>query len=202
MVPPAPRAVSGRDYRRCPAGAQDARVQPSRPSFWSHLTLGPATFRSGMDYDDLLKLLRALHDQRVEYVLVGGVAMNLCGSVRATEGVDLFIRPTQENVARLRAALASQWSDDDIDGITAQDLAGRYPTIRYGPPGTDYSIDLLSRLRTAMGYDDLVWKSVQVEGVPVRLATPETLYRMKRNTLRPIDRADAQALRDLFGLED
>lgn len=155
-----------------------------------------------MVFEDLIELLRALHEHGVEYVLVGGVAMNFHGIVRATEDVDLFVRPTEENIARLRAALASRWEDDDIESITAADLAGDYPTIRYGPPGTQYAIDLLSRLGTAVSFDDLAWEPVVVEGVTVRLATPETLHRMKRNTLRAVDRADAAALRDLFGLED
>ena len=154
-----------------------------------------------MDYDDLLRLLRALHRHDVEYVLVGGVAMNLHGIARSTEDVDLFVRPDDENVARLRAALASLWSDDDIEGITAEDLAGDYPMIRYGPPGTDYAIDILARLGTAVGFDDLVWETHDLEGTPVRLATPATLYRMKRNTVRPVDRMDAEALRDKFDLE-
>jgi hypothetical protein len=63
-------------------------------------------------------------------------------------------------------------------------------------------IDLLSRLGTAFDFDAIAWESVDVEGIPVRLATPETLYRMKRDTLRDVDRADAEALRRLFGLED
>jgi len=155
-----------------------------------------------MDFDDLLRLLRSLHEHGVEYVLVGGVAMNLHGVVRATEDVDLFVRPTEENVSRLRAALSSLWEDDEIQDIRAQDLADRYPTIRYGPPGTAYAIDLLARLGTAVRYEDLQWEAIDVDGVPVRLATPETLYRMKRDTLRPIDRADAETLRELFGLED
>jgi len=153
-------------------------------------------------FEDLIALLRALHEHGVEYVLVGGVAMNFHGIVRATEDVDLFVRPTEKNIARLRAALASRWEDDDIESITAADLAGDYPTIRYGPPGTQYAIDLLSRLGTAVSFDDLAWEPVVVEGVTVRLATPETLHRMKRNTLRAVDRADAAVLRDLFGLED
>jgi hypothetical protein len=155
-----------------------------------------------MDYDDLLKLLMAFHRHRVEYVLVGGVALNLHGIVRATEDIDFFVRPEEQNVARLREALHSLWSDADIDGITAEDLSGRYPTIRYGPPGTDYAIDILSRLGTAIGYEDLVFETIDVEGVPVRLATPETLYRMKKDTTRPIDRADAAALSRMFELED
>lgn len=155
-----------------------------------------------MGLDGLLHLLRSLHEHGVEYVLVGGAAINLHGIVRATEDVNLFIRLSKENVARLRRALASLWDDEEIQGITAEDLSGRYPTIRYGPPEGDLVIDLLSRLGTAFDFDSLTWETVEVEGVPVRLATPETLYRMKRGTLRDVDRADASALQRLFGLED
>ncbi len=155
-----------------------------------------------MNYDDLLALLGAFHRERVEYVLVGGVALNLHGIVRATEDVDFFVDPTDANIALLRKALRSIWADDEIDGITAEDLRGPYPTIRYGPPDTDYAIDILARLGTAVSFSDLKWESRVIEGVPVRLATPETLHRMKRNTLRPIDRADAAALANKFDLED
>jgi len=158
-----------------------------------------------VDYDDLLALLGALHRNRVEYILVGGVALNLHGIVRATEDVDLFVEPDDGNIARLRNALRSLWPDDEIEGITAEDLRGPYPTIRYGPPGTDYAIDILSRLGTAVSFADLSWEARELEGIPVRLATPDTpdtLYRMKRNTLRPIDRADAAALESKFDLED
>jgi len=155
-----------------------------------------------MALGDLLRLLRALHEHDVEYVLVGGAAINLHGIIRATEDVDLFVRPSEENVARLRGALESLWEDAEIAGITAADLSGRYPTIRYGPPQGDLVIDLLSRLGTAFDFDAIAWETVDVEGIPVRLATPETLYRMKRGTLRDVDRADAEALRRLFGLED
>lgn len=152
-----------------------------------------------MDYEDLRGLLRALGEHDVEYVLVGGVAMNLHGIVRATEDVDLFVRPTAANVARLRAALRSLWDDDAIDDITAADFDGSYPTIRYGPPDTDWAIDLLSRLGSRVAYDDLDWEEATVQGMAVRLATPETLHRLKRDTVRPIDRLDAEALRAKFG---
>jgi hypothetical protein len=41
-----------------------------------------------------------------------------------------------------------------------------------------------------------------IEGVSVRVAAPATLYRMKKDTLRPMDRADAAALREKFELEE
>jgi hypothetical protein len=140
-----------------------------------------------MEFDRFLEFLRALEREHVEYVLVGGTAVNLHGIIRATEDIDVFVRPSAENVERVRQALRSLWSDPDIEQITASDLAGSYPTIRYGPPGEDFVIDLLSRLGTAVAFDDLEVQIVDVEGVPVRVATPATLYRMKRHTVRPID---------------
>jgi len=152
-----------------------------------------------MDFDKFLEVLRALAREGVDYVLVGAVALGVHGIVRATEDVDLFIRPDGENVERLKRALRSVWDDPDIAGITADDLAGEYPTVRYGPPGEGFVIDLLSRLGSAFAFEDLESETVSVEGVPARVATPATLYRMKRGTLRPIDRADAAALREKFG---
>lgn len=155
-----------------------------------------------MDFEKFLALLKALAHEGVDYVLVGGVALNVHGIVRATEDVDLFIRPESDNVERLKLALRSIWDDPDIAEITIRDLAGEYPTIRYGPPGEEFVVDLLSRLGSTFTFEDLQVQTVLVEGVPIRVATPSTLYRMKKDTVRPIDRADAAALREKFGIKD
>jgi hypothetical protein len=155
-----------------------------------------------MNFERFLDLLRALEQYSVDYVLIGGVALNLHGIVRTTEDIDLFVRPEADNIKRLQQALRSVWDDPDIAQITAADLAGEYPTIRYGPPGEDFVIDFLSRLGTAFCFADIQAETVDVEGIQVRLATPLMLYRMKRDTMRPIDRADAAALREKFGMQD
>ena len=155
-----------------------------------------------IDLDRLLALFRALNREGVDYAVVGAVALGLHGLARATEDVDLFVRPTTDNVARLRRALSTVWSDPDIGSIVASDLAGEYPTIRYGPPDGSLTLDLLARLGERFGYDDIEAAAVELEGVPVRAATPRMLYVMKRDTLRPLDQADAAALRRTFDLED
>jgi len=155
-----------------------------------------------MDLDRILAFLRALGDEGVEYVLVGGAALNFHGLIRATEDVDIFVRAEPDNVARLRRALSSVWDDPEIQQIHAEDLAGSYPTIRYGPPGEDLVIDVIARLGSAFDFDDLQSQTLTIEGVPVHVATPATLYRMKRESIRPIDRADAAALKEKFGLEE
>lgn len=87
-----------------------------------------------MSFDQFLAVLQAFAGERVDDVLVGGVAVNIHGIVRSTEGIDFFVPSTEENVARIRAARRSIWPDPHIDEITATDLAGSYPTVRYGPP--------------------------------------------------------------------
>lgn len=124
------------------------------------------------------------------------------GVTRATNDMDLFVLPEPENVERLKAALRSVFDDPCIEEISADELAGEYPAIKYIPPQGDFSLDILARLGEAFSYEDLRWEVVEVAGVSVRAATPETLYRMKRDTVRLQDRADAAELMRRFDLEE
>ncbi len=155
-----------------------------------------------IDLDRLLALIRALNREGVEYVVVGAVALGLHGLARATEDLDLFVRPSADNVAGLKRALSAVWPDPDVETIDARQLAGEYPVLRYGPPDGAFTLDLLSRLGERFEYDDVEAAVVDLEGEPVRVATPRTLYEMKRDTVRSQDHADAAALRRAFGLED
>jgi len=150
--------------------------------------------------DDALRVIARLNDCSVDYVVVGGVAMNLHGLIRATEDLDIFVRPDPDNISRLRDALKRVWNDPDIDQITADDLCGDYPAVRYGPPEGALYLDIITRLGEATAFDDLNVEVKDAQGIPVRLATPKTLYRMKKDTVRPIDHSDAHALRVAFKL--
>lgn len=152
-----------------------------------------------IELDEVLAILRSFDLHGVEYILVGGVAGIVHGIGRTTEDVDLFVRPTSENIAAVRAALLEVYpGDTSVHEIKADDLAGDYPTVRYGPPHGRFYIDLIARLGEAFSFDDLEWQLTDIGGVPVRVATPRTLFRMKRDTLRTRDRADAEALRELY----
>lgn len=155
-----------------------------------------------MDTDTLQAVLRALHVEAVDYVLVGGAAMNLHGVVRATEDADLFVRPTRDNVAALKRALRRVFQDEAIEEISADDLLGDYPAVRYYPPRGELFLDVLTRLGEAFRFEDLVAEEIVVDGVPIRLATPATLFAMKRDTVRAVDRLDAERLAELFDLRD
>jgi hypothetical protein len=152
-------------------------------------------------FDRLADLLRALHAEDVRYVLFGGQAVNLHGIPRFTEDIDLFVEPTADNVERLRRALTRIWHDPEIGQITVEDLAGEYAVVRYGTPD-GFAVDLVARIGEMFRFEDVESQSLTVAGVPVRIATPRMLYRMKKDTVRPIDRADAADLKTKFALED
>ena len=155
-----------------------------------------------MNFGTTVQFLQSLEREGVEYVLVGAVALNVHGILRATQDLDIFVRPERQNVDRLKRALRSVWADPEIAGISFEDLAGDYPTIRYGPPDGSLVIDLMTRLGDAFRYEDLRAETVAWEGVKVRVATPETLYRMKKGTLRQLDHADAAELRERFRIQE
>lgn len=155
-----------------------------------------------MDFAQLQAVLAALERSRVSYAVFGGMALNLHGLSRFTEDLDLFIEPTPKNIERLRRALKSVFDDPAIDEITAEDLLGDYPAIQYVPPDGSFHLDLLTRLGTAFSFADLETERLRFGELDVTVVTPRTLYRMKRDTVRLRDRADAEMLKERFKLED
>jgi hypothetical protein len=157
---------------------------------------------AGVEWDPVMRVLAALDAAGVDYMVIGGVAVNFHGIARATEDLDVFIAPDPDNVARLRAALHSVYDDPSIDEITAEDLCGDYPAIRYVPPEDGPPMDILTRLGERFRFADLEGERYDVDGQPVFVATPRTLFRMKSSTVRPLDHADAARLAAAFDLEE
>jgi hypothetical protein len=136
----------------------------------------------------------------VTYAVFGAVAVNIHGLARATQDLDLFIAPEEENVARLKKALMSVFADPEIEGILAEDLLGEYPAVQYVPPEGDFHVDILTRLGEVFRWEDLEVQRLPFEGLLVNVVTPSMLYRMKKDTVRAKDRIDAEELRRRFKL--
>jgi hypothetical protein len=156
-----------------------------------------------VDRDEIVRVLRAFEASGLEYVLIGATAMGFHGLVRATEDLDFFIRATPENVERLRAALRESYDDPHIEEISAADLLGEYPAVRYYPPSGDLYFDVLTRLGETARFETVEAEIKEIEGgTRVRVATPAALYRLKKGTVRAKDHQDAAALRERFNLKD
>ena len=156
---------------------------------------------SDVDYDMLRRVLAALEEGGVQYAVFGAVAMSLHGLARNTEDLDVFVAPNTANIERVKRALHSVILDPEIDTINVAELMGEYPAVRYIPPEGDFYIDIVTRLSEAFSFADLDITRVPFEGFTVSVITPETLYRMKKDTVRAKDRIDADWLRRTFDIE-
>lgn len=146
--------------------------------------------------------MTALERERVRYAVVGDVAINLLGLARATEDLDFFIEPDRENIERLNIALRSVFTDPSIEEISADDLLGDYPAVQYIPPEGTFHLDILTRLGEAFRFQDLEVVRVDLDGLSVSVVSPRTLHRMKKDTVRPKDWGDAEAIKRRFNLEE
>jgi hypothetical protein len=80
-------------------------------------------------------------------------------------------------------------------------LLGDYPSVRYAPPRGTFYVDILTRLGDTFTSADLETERVPFDGGHAMVVTPRMLYRMKKDTVRLKDRADAELLRRRFDVE-
>ena len=141
-----------------------------------------------MNVESFLAVLKKFYEYEVEYILVGGVAVILHDVPRVTEDIDIFVKRDSENLEKLKQALNAVFHDPSIEDITFQDLE-EYAVVRYGTP-EEYYIDIFDRIGEMFSYDDLEFETNENQGFPIRVATVETLIKLKKGTMRKIDQAD------------
>lgn len=152
---------------------------------------------------DPVRIFEALQRHQVEYLTIGGVAVNVHGHVRNTRDVDILVEWTAANMRRLAAALADL--DATLFGVDAEllDVDPRDPDDLY--KGGNFT------LRTAAGgldlfdpdeipggrpYEEMRPRAVEavVEGVGVRAVGFDDLIRLKREAGRDRDFEDVATL--------
>ena len=147
-------------------------------------------------FDKFLKIIDALEKEKVDYILIGGFAMVLYGMPRATQDIDIFIKCREENIERLQRALYSVFNNKNVFEITFSELQN-YPVIRYGAE-EGYYVDILANIGTAFSFEDLMFEELNVEGHRIKIASVESLYKLKENTLRAIDKSDLLFLKQVM----
>ena len=146
---------------------------------------------------DAFRILEVLTEHDVDYVVIGGLAVQAHGHTRTTQDVDLIPSETDENLTRLAralealnaraAGLAGTASTTALvlptDGVASLDTDAGGVDIHLAPPGApDY---------TSLRERALV---IDVRGLRVPVAGRDDLIRMKRASGRPVDRGDVLAL--------
>ncbi len=141
---------------------------------------------------DLRQFIECLNSSKVEYLVVGALAVSWHGFPRYSADVDFLLRPTIENAAQVLHAIA-RFGLGSFD-ISVDDLAvpGKVVQLGYEPN----RIDLLTSI-TGVSFEE-AWaerSSGQLDGMPVNFIGRAALLRNKEATGRPKDLIDAIELR-------
>ncbi len=105
----------------------------------------------------------------------------------------MFINPTEKNIIRLTDSLFEVFNEDDINEITLEELS-KYPVIRYGSK-TGIQIDIITKLGEKFTYFDLRADIKEIDGVKLKFANLETMYKLKEKTYREIDQLDLKFIK-------
>ncbi len=140
------------------------------------------------DFDEFIGSLNA---HGVEFVVIGAYALAFHGAPRFTGGLDILIRPTLDNAARLLAALEA--FGFPVTNLSPETIADRRRMLEMGEPPVQ--IHVMSAI-SGVEWDE-AW-SDRVEGPLGTHTAPflgrETYLRNKRAAGRPKDLADIDAL--------
>lgn len=145
----------------------------------------------------ILSFWKALQDNEVQYILIGGYAINLHGYERFTGDLDIWLKDTLSN----RQVLRKAFIDCDM---------GDFPMIEYMqfiPGWTDFqltnnfSLDILIDMKGLEGYtfdESLQMASIaDIDGVKIPFLHINQLIANKKATNRPKDQIDVLTLEQI-----
>lgn len=157
----------------------------------------------------LRELLQRLSEAEVRFVLVGGLAVNAWGYLRATRDVDVVPDPSKENLEKLDALLRDLNGRVEVgDRLLSSDAISTF--LRTGDRilvSTDLGhVDILQGLPQVPPFSSLVEGAteVDVDGIGILVCSLDHLLAMKGASSRPRDRDDVEALKaaqDVSGAE-
>lgn len=143
--------------------------------------------------DDYLDMLRALIESGAEFLIVGAHAMAAHGVPRATVDLDIYVRASSENAARVIAALQEFGAPLSAHGVSSEDFERPGAVYQLGLPPN--RIDLLTRI-SGVEFDD-AWASrieARIGNLRVPVIGRGPLLENKRASGRDKDLVDVRLL--------
>lgn len=147
----------------------------------------------------LSRLFRSLAAKSVDFVVIGGVAVVVQANPRFTKDLDIAYALDEPNLTRLGEALIDLGAclrgiEEDLPFVPDARTLKQTENLTLTTPDGD--IDLLARPPGSPEYETLRnrARTIDFDGIEVRVASIEDLMAMKRSAGRPQDLIDLDAL--------
>jgi Nucleotidyl transferase of unknown function (DUF2204) len=153
---------------------------------------------------DPIEVFRVLNDHGVEYMIIGGIAVQAYGHVRTTQDVDIIVAPDARNLERLAAALKQlrarlKGVDAHLLGIDPTDAGHLRDGANFGLATRAGGLDVWTDAAELKGARP--WAQMQLQAVTaevgeqsLRFVHRDDLIRMKLAAGREKDLQDIAAL--------
>lgn len=150
--------------------------------------IGDSLHHTGSNAD----LVRAFASRGVEFVLVGGLAVAWYCADRQADDMDLLVNPTRENSARISQVLAEL----NLHGFAENSFAK--PALQV-PLKQHLYAELLTPRPDGPTYSEVAGDAVDAKlfNIPVRVASPTSLIRMKEQALASAETQREKHRRDI-----
>ena len=144
------------------------------------------------------KLLAALANNRVDFAVVGGLAVIFNGYPRLTLDADIIVSNAPDNLRRLLDCLAN-WGEGWARELKPEDFVFEQGAIRVIE---DFDLDIFTRM-SGKSLDDFRPRLRYLETGSVRIPylAPEDLIFLKQDSWRDKDKLDVQAMREILTRE-
>jgi len=149
---------------------------------------------------DAERIFRSLDERDVDYVLIGGIAVQTHGHVRMTNDVDLIPAPDPANLERLASVLRTL--DARVLNPGSEDIeidARMLPRATIWQFATrDGDIDVMHEVPAGAPFDELSERALRIRigDVEVPVVSLDDLIQMKLARGRDIDLEDVASLTD------
>ncbi|MCX5677832.1 MAG: hypothetical protein NTY76_01845 [Candidatus Omnitrophica bacterium] len=159
-------------------------------------------------YEDIL---REFQKQKVKYVLVGGIAVNLLGSLRSTADMDILVEMTDANLAKVVRILKKKGYHvkQSVDPMGIADSKKREDWIKnkYMKAFNFYKenefkeVDII--IESPVSFEEAKNDIVHVRSgdITIPVVSIDNLIKMKKSAGRSIDKLDMEELKKIKKLK-
>jgi hypothetical protein len=143
------------------------------------------------------QMLRRLAEFNVDFILIGGYAVNLHGYVRATGDMDIWLMPSNENRERFLALLRAEGFDEtSLSHISKTDFT-KHAAFHIGEK--PFQVEFLTRI-SGVSFEEAISRKEQMafEKTFVPFLNLEHLILSKLTSGRPKDKLDVEELQRIL----
>jgi len=151
------------------------------------------------------EILREFQKQKVKYVLVGGIAVNLLGSLRSTADMDILVEMSNDNLRKIVSILKGKryYVKQPVDPMGIADEKIRHDWIhnKHMKAFNFYKEDELKEvdiiIESPVSYEEAKKNAlkIKVEDIALPVISIDKLIKMKKNTGRSVDKFDIEELK-------